>query len=291
MSRYFLLSVAFFWCACNTKKIEKTSERICTELLTEKGRMMIDSSQKMVAAAQHEFLWPHFVNFPLLLTVKFLNGTDFQKNKVRQYAKQWAENSATGTEGVLKIRIRFLPYDGTSSGNIADIRVVFRPGGSASYVGSDAKNIHPDSATMFFGWINPTELEQSIKQVVLHEFGHALGLIHEHQHPDVTIPWDTPAVYTYYRETQNPPWDEEKVYHQVFYKYSRTTLNYTEYDVRSIMHYAIDNRLTKGDYSTPWNTDLSVIDKQFIKKIYKYKPCVLNETCCYDRRGSRIMCP
>ena len=36
---------------------------------------------------------------------------------------------------------------------------------------------------MNYGWIDADSPEEELRSVVLHEFGHALGLIHEHQNP------------------------------------------------------------------------------------------------------------
>jgi hypothetical protein len=207
------------------------------------------------------------------------------------YAKWWNEISAPGFSADRKIRIRFIPYDVTTSGNVSDVRVIFQTGGSSSYVGSDARTIPQSAPTVFFGWINENTSEAEIRQVVLHEFGHVIGLEHEHQSPSAEIPWDREKVYSYYERTQNPPWTRADVDRNIFYKYGRGQTNYTEYDSLSIMHYAIADELTIGDYSTPWNSRFSRIDSSFIRDLYKYNPCVPNETCCWDRRGRRVPCP
>jgi hypothetical protein len=51
---------------------------------------------------------------------------------------------------------------------------------------------------MNYGWLLANTPDQEYSRVVLHEFGHALGAIHEHQHPAAGIPWDKPKVYEYY---------------------------------------------------------------------------------------------
>ncbi|SFN00471.1 Astacin (Peptidase family M12A) [Chryseobacterium oleae] len=276
--------------SCTDKK-SADKQRLCTELYTDDHPFM---PMDIKAAVVKKSLWPHSVNFPLRITVKFLNGTDFQKNKVREYVKLWTQASADGVEYKFhekkKINFRFIPYDVTTSGNNADIRISFGNGGSSSYIGIDCKTIPQDQPTMFFGWINESEPEESIKQVVLHEFGHALGFIHEHQNPTANIPWNKPEVYDYYRRTQNPPWSKEKVDRNVFERYSTSSTNYTAYDSLSIMHYAIPSFLTNGGYSTPWNSDLSPTDISFVKQIYPYHPCYVNESCCYDKNGKKILC-
>lgn len=48
-------------------------------------------------------------------------------------------------------------------------------GGSWSYIGTDALHLPKESASMNLGFVDAA--------TVMHEFGHALGLIHEHQSP------------------------------------------------------------------------------------------------------------
>ena len=63
---------------------------------------------------------------------------------------------------------------------------------------------------MNFGWIVGGKKEEDIRSVVLHEFGHALGAIHEHLSPMADIPWDRDAVY---KDLSGPPnnWDRAKI--------------------------------------------------------------------------------
>jgi serralysin len=277
--------------SCNDNDKNKELQ-VCTELYTENINV---ADFDIKAAGAVKSLWPHSANFPLYITVRFMNGTDFQKRKVKEYARIWTTVSAPGAayrfQQKNKINFRFIPDDGVTSGNVADIRILFQEGGSASYIGIDCKNIPQHEPTMFFGWINEAQSDAVIQQVVLHEFGHALGLIHEHQSPAANIPWDKEKVYEYYKNTQTPPWDRAKVDANIFARYSPTTTNYTAYDVRSIMHYAIPAGLTIGGFSTPWNASLSKLDSSFIKEIYRYYPCEVNVDCCYDRNGRRILCP
>lgn len=185
------------------------------------------------------------------LHVNFLGGSKKVHRKVRDYASRW--------EDYADIKFSFSPSEG-------DIRVSFVSGGSWSYVGTDALQISPPNATMNFGWLEEDTSEEEYERVVVHEFGHALGCIHEHQHPKAKIPWDRPKVYDYYK--QNFGWDRNKVDHNVFRKYSENITNFSSYDSLSIMHYAIPNSLTIGDYEVGWNTTLSPTDKSFISIAY-----------------------
>ena len=62
------------------------------------------------------------------------------------------------------------------------IRITFDPSaGNWSALGSLAQNVPAAQATMNLGWIFDSVDEQPFeKGVILHEFGHALGLTHEY---------------------------------------------------------------------------------------------------------------
>ena len=71
---------------------------------------------------------------------------------------------------------------------------------------------------MNYGWLTPTSDDDELRRVVLHEFGHALGLIHEHQNPEGGIQWNEPAVKA---DLSGPPnnWDDETIRHNVLDHY------------------------------------------------------------------------
>jgi serralysin len=256
--------------------------KFCTQLVSDS-----DASEPKAVGLIANY-WPHRQDQNLILHVKFLNGSAFQRSKVQQYVKEWSLASAYGTNNRHKIIFSFMPDNWAFP---TEVRIWFGNGGSASVVGSDGLRVPQSEATMTFGWVDKQHSELEIQQVILHEFGHALGLVHEHQSPAGDIPWDSAAVYKYYHDTQSPPWEPAKVDENVFRKYSASETNYTAFDTSSIMLYAVPDELTKGTYSTPWNTKLSATDRDFIAKLYPYHPCELNVECCYDRRGRRVLCP
>jgi hypothetical protein len=154
----------------------------------------------------------------------------------------------------------------------AEIRISFvHDPGSWSYLGTDALAIPKDQPTMNFGWLKPNTHNIEYNRVVTHEFGHALGAIHEHQSPAAQIPWNKPAVYRYYA---GPPnfWPPAKVDVNLFQKYDQTITQFSEFDPASIMLYPIPKDLTDGVFEVGWNNELSDSDKTFIASIYPAEP-------------------
>ena len=106
---------------------------------------------------------------------------------------------------------------------------------------------------------------------MLHEFGHALGAIHEHSNPRNGIKWNKPAVYAYYAETQG--WTKAEVDAQVLERYSLSILNASTYDPKSIMHYPVPKELLlPGGTAVGWNRVLSAADRKFIRNSIRARP-------------------
>ena len=186
-----------------------------------------------------------------VLRVRFLNGSTALQNKVLNYAKTWSTHANVTfvkvTAGTAETRVRF--------GNL----------GHNSYVGTDNLSIAANLQTMNLQFTDNTS-ESEVRRVSLHEFGHALGLMHEHQNPFANISWDKPKVYAYYAATQG--WSQQMVDAQVLNKLAYAPTQHTGLDPLSIMSYSIPASLTTNGFSIPWNTELSVIDKEFIGKMY-----------------------
>jgi serralysin len=191
------------------------------------------------------------------LKVRFLGGDPALQDKVAEAAKEWTEYA--------NIALDFGNHPN------AQIRVAFQQGaGSWSAVGTDAlveRWFPRDEPTMNFGWLTPTSSDEEISSVVLHEFGHALGLIHEHQQPEAAIAWNKELVY---RQLGGPPnnWPRDVVDHNVFNRLAKAELNFSEYDKASIMHYFFPAEWTTDGTVFQENSVLSETDKSFIKTQY-----------------------
>jgi predicted alpha/beta hydrolase len=191
------------------------------------------------------------------LSVRFMGGSATVQAKVRQYASEWS-------------KFANIKFDFNNADN-AEIRIAFQLGkGSWSYIGTDALSIAKSDPTMNFGWLTDATSDTEFSRVIIHEFGHALGAIHEHQSPAASIPWDKPAVYAYYKSTNG--WDAATVDVNIFQHYEASSTQFSSFDDKSIMLYAIPDSLTLGTYSVGWNTVLAPMDKSFIASIYPYPP-------------------
>lgn len=202
-----------------------------------------------------ELLWTAGDN----ITVGFLPGGDeFLTSKVKHFVKEW--------ETFANITFQFVTDITT-----AQIRVGFEMDNTSwSYIGRNVLGMPSGSKTMNFGWFDTSTEDAEFRWVILHEFGHALGFIHEHQSPAAGIPWDREKVYAFYK---GPPtnWDIATINANIFAKYLKTTNNSSVYDPLSIMHYTIPAELTTDGSSVGWNTFLSATDKAFVRQVYPFQ--------------------
>jgi serralysin len=192
-----------------------------------------------------------------VISVAFLEGDDSLRKRVREVAERW-----TAADVANQLTLQFV------EGTDADIRIAFQQGkGSWSYLGTFCKQIPSDQPTMNYGWLTPSSDDDEVQRVVLHEFGHALGLIHEHQNPKGGIVWNEPAVIA---DLSGPPnnWDLATIKHNVLDHYPPGDVVATEVDERSIMMYPIPKAWTVGGFSAGLNDDLSQKDIELVHTEY-----------------------
>jgi hypothetical protein len=136
-------------------------------------------------------------------------------------------------------------FEEVQSRDEAEIRIGFMRGdGAWSYVGRDIidLNIGRDERTMNFGWDltrRPSEINTAV-----HEIGHTLGFPHEHQNPNAGIVWDEEAVYAALAQPPNS-WSREKTFHNIIRKIAADTVQGSNWDPDSIMHYPFGPGLIK----------------------------------------------
>lgn len=190
------------------------------------------------------------------LQVRFLDGEPEVQRRVAEIAQEWT----------LYANIKLLFNNSPQ----AQIRISFAQQGAWSWVGLDALAVPLDQPTMNLGLLLPSTPPERYNSVVLHEWGHALGAIHEHQNPHAGIPWDRDKVIAYY---QGPPnfWDERKILRNVLDKYDEEHINASDFDPYSIMLYPVSAALTRHGFTIPWrNNALSEMDKKWASLMYPY---------------------
>lgn len=200
-------------------------------------------------AAQTKKLWKPNET----LKVYFFGGQDSRTQKVLDYASIWSEHCS-------------ITFQATDKIEDAKIRVAFQAPSSWSFIGTDALGVPRNEPTINFGWLDDKLPEKDYKQVVLHEFGHVLGLIHEHQSPVTKINWNKPYVYWYFWQHHN--WTKSDVDRNIFQEFERTTTQYSALDKESIMGYYIPPEFTIDGQDFPQNYVLSSMDEQFIGQLY-----------------------
>jgi hypothetical protein len=239
-----------------------------------------------------------------VVTVAFHGGTDDLYALIEQTANEW-----TSQGGQLKLSFQDKPghyrqWTAADKSPVANIRIAFNDGaegGFWSLLGVLAKNVDPNEPTMnfegfpealqkYFHGQNASEWVQTYEHTtILHEFGHALGLSHEHFNPQCQkdLKMDTIIAYL-----MGPPnnWSQEQARFNMDAQYyiqvlgrqagslesklvtSRTT------DQASVMLYLFpvryylsgDKSVCKpiGDSGKDYPTTLSAGDKEFFLANY-----------------------
>lgn len=187
-------------------------------------------------------LWPN----GSVLRVRFMGGSQAQQRLAMEQAQWWSNHA----------HLRFVPSDATD----AEIRVTFDPAdGAWSYIGTDCRGIPTNAATMNLGFQDGG--------TSAHEFGHAIGLGHEHQNPTGGLQWNEPEVI---RDLSGPPnsWTVDQIRHNVLVRYSTDQVRSTQFDPDSIMLYSFPSRWTTNGIGTHANDVISPADAAFVALNY-----------------------
>lgn len=191
------------------------------------------------------------------IRVSFLNGSAKLQSEVKKYARPWTIPAGAA------VRFQFM----TSMTQGADIRIGFaHDNRSWSNIGTDARQVPFPAETMHYGWFEDATPEEEFRRTIEHEFGHALGLVHEHQSPGANIQWCKPCVYAWYKD--NEGWNQEEVDQNIFARYATTNTQFTTFDKSSIMLYPIPKEFTTDGFSVGWNTVITPTDLAFVHNFY-----------------------
>jgi serralysin len=195
-------------------------------------------------------LWP----LGHTLKIRFLDGRAALRRKVERAALQWVDYA--------NLKLDFGDHVD------AEIRISFKQPGSWSYMGTSALEIPDGEPNVNFGWLEQGAPDSEIQRVVVHEFGHVLGLQHEHGNPASNLNWNKQAVY---KAMGGPPnyWTRQEVDTHYFSIWAPGYFPlHKVFDPASIMIFPIPDEFLRGGLKVGWNLVMSDLDKQFAAALY-----------------------
>ena len=227
---------------------EEKEQWICTALDVEGGiRPGSPIKPVMRGVAANDLRWPQGKN----LKVYFFQGTTDMHNKFMEIAKMWLPPGEVS-----------LTLGQTTNISESHIRVTFDPnskdGTYWSLIGTQSiSESSKNQPTLNVSEVRP--------DMVLHEFGHALGLVHEQAHKDANIQWNKDEVY---HDLKKENWTKDKVDRWVFEQFDKSKEVITNFDIESVMMYPIRKGWVTGVKPREVPMKLSEGDKATIRKLY-----------------------
>lgn len=191
------------------------------------------------------------------IKIAFVDGNAAQRAHVQKVGQKWT-------------RYANLVFEWNVPIEESDVRIAFKQGaGSWSYLGAQNRGIPKDKPTMNLGWEPENPALTDNTSTIWHEFGHMLGLAHEHMNPNIKFTWNREEVI---KSLSGPPnnWSVATIEANVFNKIPANTpeLVATEFDAQSIMLYGFPASWTNEGISAPSSNRISVQDKLIISQMY-----------------------
>jgi len=204
------------------------------------------------------------------VSARFLGGTDALHDLVRPMDVLLFREMAVLTRGATQVKqcasdlVPCLEFKWIDAGE-ADIRISFDVDDTCwSFIGTGCKSI-PDSRASTNMAISDTTDEAMARSVILHELGHAIGLIHEFQYSASGTPWDEDKMHEYY--TGSLGWSKDMVDTRIFNEISFES-GRSAFDAGSIMQYWLPSSLTINGSTIQPNPWLSDGDRDLIRDAY-----------------------
>jgi hypothetical protein len=206
--------------------------------------------------------WPIGSSVP----VCFYGGDPALRRDILEAASEWTAVANLGFEAGPTDQARSCDPNQPSA-----IRIGFDDSGYWSVVGTTPTTERLTMSFQGFDTARPAPTE--FRQVVLHEFGHAMGFEHEHQHPEggCDAEFDWPIVYEAFAAPPNR-WSKEKVDFNFRSLPASSAYPVSSVDRQSIMHYMLEPWLFKNGPQSPCfvatTVDLSPLDKLGAARFY-----------------------
>jgi hypothetical protein len=208
--------------------------------------------------ATQDGLWPQHST----LKISMAGMTEEQKKFTRDNINKWAPH--------VNLKFDFTDKPG------GDIRI---EGGDGNWsgLGTESKRQDADKPTMLINFKNG--MNTGSAATILHEFGHALGLYHEHQHPENTLDLNMSQIY--------PALASQSDREGVDYNMKKITEGVVSapYDQKSIMHYGFAANWLNDGKAIERNSELSKGDISFVRSLYPPKIRKPASSPWWDYRG------
>ncbi len=155
-----------------------------------------------------------------------------------------------------------------SESSQGEIRVYRIPGqGYYSYLGPDCLQIPAGQPTLNLDSFTMQTPDSEFYRVVRHEFGHAIGFIHEHMRRQIVQRIDPAKAIAYFGATQG--WTAQEVREQVLTPYEDTALKETpSADTLSVMCYSLPGSIMVDGLPVPGGTDIDPSDYSLVATLY-----------------------
>ena len=180
-----------------------------------------------------------------IIHIRFLDGEKALREKVASIAPEWTKYG----------NIHFV-FDQAQS---AEVRITFGGEYQAwSFLGTACLGVTAHDPTMNLSYLKRTKDDPEFRSILLHQFGHVLGLLSEQQNPNAQIPWDPKFLAEAGRDNAD-------------YYRPLSAAEYPDYrpfDAESVMLFPVSAEQTLGRFTAGVNSELSKSDKDFIAKLY-----------------------
>lgn len=189
------------------------------------------------------------------LKIYFVNGDQSQHQQFMDIANLWIIDGVS------------LKLETTDDIKESNIRASIGEKLNESLIGK--QSTHPD----YKDKVTLKVANVTNQSIVLHEFGHALGLVHEHFHVDFPYHWDRDAVYNDLKKLGGPWTDAKYIDRHVFHEDPDNRLpvddEITPFDPSSVMIYTIPEHWTVEKKRLMPGPKLSNLDIDTILTLYR----------------------